>query len=104
MQERHNSSANALELRLSCTNPSICGVFSVAERLADSIRVTQVPSIQAQVFLCFRVLVLRMTPNHLTSLWPTVITELVRLLSIADFVNVYLRISAWLVSNFHWIW
>ena len=24
MQERHNSIANALELRLSCTNPSIC--------------------------------------------------------------------------------
>ena len=24
VQERHNSIANALELRLSCTNPSIC--------------------------------------------------------------------------------
>ena len=24
VQQRHNSSANALELRLSCTNPSVC--------------------------------------------------------------------------------
>ena len=29
MQERRNSSALAMELRLSCTNPSICDIFSV---------------------------------------------------------------------------
>lgn len=40
----------------------------------------QVPSIMAQVFLCFRVLILRMSAHHLTSLWPTVITEIVCLL------------------------
>lgn len=34
----------------------------------------------AQVFLCFRVLILRMSAHHLTSLWPTVITEIVCLL------------------------
>ncbi|XP_064627681.1 protein dopey-1-like isoform X4 [Lineus longissimus] len=49
----------------------------IQERLADSLKLPQVPGIQAQVFLCFRVLTLRISPQHLTSLWPTIITELV---------------------------
>lgn len=49
------------------------------ERLADSLRLPQVvPSIQAQVFLCFRVLLLRMSPQHVTSLWPVIVSELVQ--------------------------
>ncbi|ESO88953.1 hypothetical protein LOTGIDRAFT_154021 [Lottia gigantea] len=49
----------------------------IQERLAESLKVLQVPSVQSQVFLCFRVLLLRMSPNQLTSLWPTIITEMV---------------------------
>lgn len=37
-----------------------------------------VPGIQAQVFLCFRVLLIRMTPMHVTSLWPIVISEMLQ--------------------------
>ena len=55
-------------------------VCVIAERLADSLRLPSVPSVQAQVFLCFRVLIMRVSPHHLTSLWPTIITELVRTL------------------------
>lgn len=54
---------------------TVC-VFS--ERLVESLRLPQVPILHAQVFLFFRVLLLRMSPQHLTSLWPTMITELVR--------------------------
>lgn len=43
----------------------------------ESLRLPQVPILHAQVFLFFRVLLLRMSPQHLTSLWPTMITELV---------------------------
>ncbi|XP_070151430.1 protein DOP1 homolog isoform X2 [Polyergus mexicanus] len=51
----------------------------IQERLADSLRLPQViPSIQAQVFLCFRVLLLRMSPQHATSLWPVIVSELVQ--------------------------
>ena len=54
-----------------------CYVF-LTERLAESLRVPhQAPSIMAQVFLCVRVLILRMSCHQLTSLWPTVITEMV---------------------------
>lgn len=48
-----------------------------SERLVESLRLPQVPILHAQVFLFFRVLLLRMSPQHLTSLWPTMITELV---------------------------
>lgn len=49
------------------------------ERLAESLRLPQViPSIQAQVFLCFRVLLLRVSPQHATSLWPVIVSELVQ--------------------------
>lgn len=51
----------------------------IQERLAESLRLPQVvPSVQAQVFLCFRVLLLRMSPQHVTSLWPVIVSELVQ--------------------------
>ncbi|XP_067845265.1 protein dopey-1 isoform X2 [Heptranchias perlo] len=50
----------------------------IQERLVESLRLPQVPTLHAQVFLFFRVLLLRMSPRHLTSLWPTMITELVQ--------------------------
>jgi hypothetical protein len=53
--------------------------FFILERLADSLRLPQVvPSVQAQVFLCFRVLLLRMSPQHVTSLWPIIVSEMVQ--------------------------
>ncbi|XP_076837003.1 protein DOP1A isoform X2 [Brachyhypopomus gauderio] len=50
----------------------------IQERLVESLRLPQVPILHTQVFLFFRVLLLRISPQHLTSLWPTMITELVQ--------------------------
>ncbi|XP_042147641.1 protein dopey-1 isoform X6 [Ixodes scapularis] len=50
----------------------------IQERLAESLKLSHVPAVQAQVFLCFRVLLLRMSPHQVTSLWPGIITELVQ--------------------------
>ncbi|CAG5127027.1 unnamed protein product, partial [Candidula unifasciata] len=52
----------------------------VQERLAECLRLPQVANVMSSVFLCFRVLILRMSPQHLTSLWPTIITEMVQVL------------------------
>jgi len=52
-------------------------LFWCAEKLADCLRLPAALSLQAQVFLCFRVLLLRISSQHLTALWPTIITELV---------------------------
>ncbi|XP_065649698.1 protein dopey-1 isoform X2 [Hydra vulgaris] len=62
-----------------------CGEFDqyhqylpdIQERLAESIRHLQGPFLHEQVFLCFRVLLTRISPNHLVSLWPPILTELV---------------------------
>lgn len=52
------------------------------EKLSESLRLAQSwPSVQAQVFLCFRVLLLRTSQQHVTSLWPSVIAEMVQVLS-----------------------
>lgn len=51
------------------------------ERLAESLRLPQVvPGVQSQVFLCFRVLLLRMSPHHVTSLWPIIVSEMVQVM------------------------
>lgn len=49
----------------------------IQERLAESLRLNNVPGVQCRVFLCFRVLLLRISPHSLTSLWPTMFTEMV---------------------------
>lgn len=94
MREGENSRWNYSELR----DPFW---LFVSERLVESLRLPQVPTLHSQVFLFFRVLLLRMSPQHLTSLWPTMITELVscrchslfrRLVHIWDTTSSILRI------------
>ncbi|EDO38329.1 predicted protein, partial [Nematostella vectensis] len=52
----------------------------IQERLAESLRLAQVPVLHEQVFLALRVLLLRMSPQHLTSLWPVMVSEVVHVL------------------------
>uniref|UniRef100_A0A1B6DLS2 Uncharacterized protein n=2 Tax=Clastoptera arizonana TaxID=38151 RepID=A0A1B6DLS2_9HEMI len=53
----------------------------IQEKLAESLRLPQVvPGVQSQVFLCFRVLLLRMSPHHVTSLWPIIVSEMVQVM------------------------
>uniref|UniRef100_A0A8B9WAP2 DOP1 leucine zipper like protein B n=1 Tax=Bos mutus grunniens TaxID=30521 RepID=A0A8B9WAP2_BOSMU len=50
----------------------------IQERLTDNLRVGQTSSVAAQMFLFFRVLLLRISPQHLTSLWPIMVSELIQ--------------------------
>lgn len=50
----------------------------IQERLTENLRVGQTPAVSAQMFFMFRVLLLRISPQHLTSLWPIMVTELIR--------------------------
>lgn len=52
----------------------------IQERLAESLRLPQSPVVHEQIFLFFRVLILRMSAQHLTSLWPTIFSEVVHVL------------------------
>jgi hypothetical protein len=56
-------------------------ITSIQERLAEAIKMPQtVPTIQAQVFLCFRVLLVRLSPQHLGALWPIILHEILLVL------------------------
>ena len=52
---------------------------SVQEKLVDILRNVQSPVVQSEVYLCIRVLLCRLSPHNLTSFWPVILTELVRL-------------------------
>lgn len=54
------------------------------ERLTDTLRMNPTSAVSAQIFLMFRVLLLRISSHHLTSLWPIMVTELVRFPSFRD--------------------
>lgn len=57
----------------------VCLLFMfTTERLTENLRIGQTSIVAAQMFLFFRVLLLRISPQHLTSLWPIMVTELVR--------------------------
>ncbi|XP_066542058.1 protein dopey-2 [Hoplias malabaricus] len=51
----------------------------IQERLTENLRTGQTPAMVGQMFLMFRVLLLRISPQHLTSLWPIMVTELIRI-------------------------
>uniref|UniRef100_A0A8B9G4P7 DOP1 leucine zipper like protein B n=1 Tax=Amazona collaria TaxID=241587 RepID=A0A8B9G4P7_9PSIT len=50
----------------------------IQERLTENLRIGQTSLVAAQMFLFFRVLLLRISPQHLTSLWPIMVTELIQ--------------------------
>lgn len=50
----------------------------IQERLTETLRMNPSPAVSAQMFLMFRVLLLRISFQHLTSLWPIMVTELIR--------------------------
>lgn len=50
----------------------------IQERLTDNLRVGQTSIVAGQMFLFFRVLLLRISPQHLTSLWPIMVSELIQ--------------------------
>lgn len=56
-------------------------ISDIQERLSDNLRVSQSPVIRSAVFLCVRVLLLRLRPHSLIGVWPIMVTELVHALS-----------------------
>uniref|UniRef100_A0A665U1Y4 Uncharacterized protein n=1 Tax=Echeneis naucrates TaxID=173247 RepID=A0A665U1Y4_ECHNA len=51
----------------------------IQERLTEALRMNPSAAVLAQIFLMFRVLLLRISSQHLTSLWPIMVTELIRI-------------------------
>lgn len=64
-----------------CCIVSLFKLNPTLERLTESLRSIPSPAVQSAVFLCFRVLIVRMSSHHVTSLWPLIITEMVQIFS-----------------------
>ena len=52
---------------------------AIQEKLVDILRTNVVsPRVHSEVYLCLRVLMCRISPQHLTNFWPIILGELVR--------------------------
>lgn len=63
-------------------NHFLVSLPSIQEKLVDTLRNVSAPIVQSEVFLCVRVLVCRLSPHNLSSFWPVILTELVRISSV----------------------
>ncbi|CAK5085521.1 unnamed protein product [Meloidogyne enterolobii] len=67
---------------LSSTRDQYSGQLNeIHERLTENLRLCQAPVIHSQVFTCYRVLLVRMSPHSFVSVWPSMITEMVQILA-----------------------
>uniref|UniRef100_A0A914NHL3 DOP1-like C-terminal domain-containing protein n=1 Tax=Meloidogyne incognita TaxID=6306 RepID=A0A914NHL3_MELIC len=67
---------------LSSTRDQYSGQLNeIHERLTENLRLCQAPVIHSQVFTCYRVLLVRMSPHCFVSVWPSMITEMVQILA-----------------------
>ena len=57
--------------------PIMIGTYT-AEKLSDCLKFQKHAILISEVFLCFRVLLLKLSPSHLMPFWPAMLTELVR--------------------------
>lgn len=51
---------------------------SIQERLVDVLRTDVSPRVHAEVYLCLRVLMCRISAQHLTNFWPVILAELIK--------------------------
>ncbi|KAJ1959375.1 hypothetical protein GGI12_004368, partial [Dipsacomyces acuminosporus] len=51
----------------------------IQEKLVDILKNSPHPAVQIEVFLCLRVLLCRMSNQHMSNFWPMLLTELMRL-------------------------
>lgn len=82
----------------------------IQEKLIECLRMNSSPFLQSQILLCFRVLLIRMSHHHLTSLWPFIFTEMVSQLKVhvnfffiidyCQFIHFFLFFSFFSVASF----
>ncbi|KAI0031253.1 Dopey, N-terminal-domain-containing protein [Vararia minispora EC-137] len=61
-------------------NEFLTSLPTIQEKLVDVFRNVNAPTVLAEVFLCIRVLLCRLSAHNLASFWPVILSELYRLL------------------------
>ena len=60
-------------------NQFLTSLPTIQEKLVDVLRNVPAPIVQAEVYLCVRVLLCRLSAHNLVSFWPVILTEMVKL-------------------------
>ncbi|KAH8998778.1 Dopey, N-terminal-domain-containing protein [Lactarius hatsudake] len=61
-------------------NQFLTSLPTIQEKLVDTLKNASAPAVQAEVYLCVRVLLCRLSPHNLDSFWPVILSEMYRLL------------------------
>jgi len=61
-------------------NQFLTSLPTIQEKLVDTLKNTSAPVVQAEVYLCVRVLMCRLSQHNLDSFWPVILSEMYRLL------------------------
>lgn len=62
------------------TNDFLAQLPQIQEKVVEIVRSQPAEIVQAEVFLCMRVLLCRFASQHLTGFWPIILTEMLRIL------------------------
>ncbi|CAE6478176.1 unnamed protein product [Rhizoctonia solani] len=66
------------------TNGCLTQLPSIQEKLVELLRWTSAePIVHSEVLLCVRILLCRLSPHNLSSFWPVIVTELIRIFALA---------------------
>jgi hypothetical protein len=58
-------------------NQFLTSLPTIQEKLVDTLKSSSAPVVQAEVYLCVRVLVCRLSQHNLDSFWPVILSEMV---------------------------
>lgn len=61
-------------------NQFLTSLPTIQEKLVDTLKNVSAPAVQAELYLCVRVLLCRLSPHNLDSFWPVILSEMYRLL------------------------
>jgi hypothetical protein len=65
-------------------NQFLTSLPTIQEKLVDVLKNTSAPVVQAEVYLCVRVLMCRLSQHNLDSFWPVILSEMVGINQLSD--------------------
>jgi hypothetical protein len=65
-------------------NQFLTSLPTIQEKLVDVLKNTSAPVVQAEVYLCVRVLMCRLSQHNLDSFWPVILSEMVSINQLSD--------------------
>jgi len=68
----------------------------IQEKLIDSLKIINAPQVSAEVFVCLRILITRITPQNLTPFWPAILSGMMRIFLQSNNTKLFLSVLKFL--------